>query len=74
MNLLKAWAVRFMKGNPPEYARFFSQRNLHFFFQFYGNVMISSYSTDQFLDKIECILGFLKYHFFECRGLDTLIN
>jgi hypothetical protein len=38
------------------------------FLQFYVNFITSSYSTKQFLDQTECILGFLMYQLFECHG------
>jgi hypothetical protein len=36
------------------------------FLQFYGNFMIFSYSTEEFLDQIECIMGFLMHPSYEC--------
>jgi hypothetical protein len=38
------------------------------FLHFYVNFMMSSYSTEQFLDQTDCSLGFLMYPLFECHG------
>jgi hypothetical protein len=51
-----------------------SHPNLHVFStkltfsQIYGNFIISVYSTEQFVDQIECIFVFLMYPLFECHG------
>jgi hypothetical protein len=61
MNLLDAWAVCFLKGKPLEFAHFFNKIKI-------VNFITSPYSTKQFLDQTECILGFLMYQLFECHG------
>jgi hypothetical protein len=65
MNLLDAWAICFLKGKPLKCARFFNEINI---LSILWQSVISSYKTEQFLDQIECILGFLMYPSFECQG------
>jgi hypothetical protein len=44
------------------------------FLQLCDNFMLSSYSTKQLLDQIECILGFPLYALFECQGKGLLMK
>jgi hypothetical protein len=53
----------FWKENHPTLRGFFSTKLT--FVQFYVNFITSSYSSKQFLDQSECILGFLMYQLFE---------
>jgi hypothetical protein len=44
------------------------------FLQFCVNFFSSLYSTKQFLNQTECILGFPMYQLFECHGYDIQMN
>jgi hypothetical protein len=71
MNLVDAWLYVFWKENNTD-LRVFQKKKI--FLQFYINFIISSYSTTEFLDQFEIILGFLMYPLHECHSWDTVIN